>query len=34
VFLEKGESNGARIKNGADMLAIQAEASWDIWNQS
>jgi len=32
LFLEKGESAGARIKNGADMLAIQAEASWEIWN--
>jgi shikimate dehydrogenase len=32
VFLEKGESAGARTKNGADMLAIQAEASWAIWN--
>ncbi|HEY2649553.1 MAG TPA: shikimate dehydrogenase [Puia sp.] len=34
LFLEKGESKGARIKNGADMLAIQAEASWEIWNRS
>ena len=33
LFLEKGELAGARIKNGADMLAIQAEASWDIWNR-
>ncbi len=33
LFLEKGELAGARTKNGADMLAIQAEASWDIWNQ-
>jgi shikimate dehydrogenase len=32
LFLEKGEAAGARIKNGADMLAIQAEASWEIWN--
>jgi shikimate dehydrogenase len=32
LFLEKGERAGARTKNGADMLAIQAEASWDIWN--
>jgi shikimate dehydrogenase len=32
VFLAKGEAAGARIKNGADMLAIQAEASWKIWN--
>jgi shikimate dehydrogenase len=33
LFLEKGEAAGARIKNGADMLAIQAEASWEIWNK-
>jgi|SRR5664279_1008273 len=32
-FLARGEAAGARIKNGADMLAIQAEASWDIWNR-
>jgi shikimate dehydrogenase len=32
LFLEKGEAAGARIKNGADMLSIQAEASWEIWN--
>jgi shikimate dehydrogenase len=32
LFLEKGESAGARIKNGADMLVIQAETSWAIWN--
>jgi shikimate dehydrogenase len=32
IFLAKGETAGARIKNGADMLAIQAEASWTIWN--
>ena len=31
-FLTRGETTGARIKNGADMLAIQAEASWAIWN--
>jgi shikimate dehydrogenase len=33
LFLEKGESAGARIKNGSDMLVIQAEASWTIWNR-
>ena len=33
LFLEKGEAAGARIKNGADMLSIQAEASWEIWNR-
>jgi shikimate dehydrogenase len=33
LFLEKGERAGARIKSGADMLTIQAEASWAIWNE-
>ncbi len=32
LFLTKGEAAGARTKNGADMLKIQAEASWEIWN--
>lgn len=32
-FLAKGEAAGARTKNGADMLSIQAEASWVIWNR-
>jgi shikimate dehydrogenase len=32
-FLLEGERRGAVIENGADMLVIQAEASWDIWNQ-
>ena len=31
-FLLLGEANGATIKNGADMLEIQAEANWKIWN--
>jgi shikimate dehydrogenase len=33
LFLQKGKNAGARIKNGADMLAIQAEESWKIWNR-
>jgi shikimate dehydrogenase len=32
LFLEKGAAAGARTKNGADMLVLQAEASWSIWN--
>lgn len=32
VFLKKGEDNGAITENGYDMLLIQAEASWKIWN--
>lgn len=32
LFLRKGEEKGAAIKNGYDMLVIQAEESWKIWN--
>jgi shikimate dehydrogenase len=32
LFLQKGEESGATIQNGADMLVIQAEESWKIWN--
>jgi shikimate dehydrogenase len=33
LFLQKGKMQGARVKNGAEMLALQAEASWEIWNR-
>lgn len=33
AFLQKGEERGAVIKNGYDMLVIQAEESWKIWNE-
>lgn len=32
LFLQKGKEKGAITKNGADMLALQAEKSWEIWN--
>jgi len=32
LFLQKGEAQGATIKNGLEMLHLQAEAAWDIWN--
>lgn len=32
LFLKKGEERGATIKNGEEMLTIQAEESWKIWN--
>jgi shikimate dehydrogenase len=32
LFLQKGEGQGAAIKNGADMLALQADENWKIWN--
>lgn len=31
-FLKEGAARGASVENGAEMLVIQAEASWDIWN--
>jgi shikimate dehydrogenase len=31
-FLELGKKSGATIKNGFEMLEIQAEESWKIWN--
>lgn len=31
-FLQKAEMRGATIKNGLEMLHIQAEKSWAIWN--
>ena len=30
-FLQMGEERGASIKNGYEMLVIQAEESWKIW---
>ncbi|MFY7792886.1 MAG: shikimate dehydrogenase family protein [Chitinophagaceae bacterium] len=32
AFLREGVARGARVCNGADMLVIQAEESWRIWN--
>ncbi len=32
LFLQKGKAAGATTQNGYDMLVIQAEASWIIWN--
>jgi shikimate dehydrogenase len=32
AFLQEGRGRGARIKNGLEMLRLQAEASWKIWN--
>ena len=32
LFLQKGEEKGATIKNGEEMLKLQAEESWRIWN--
>lgn len=31
-FLKEGRKQGCRVKNGLEMLHLQAEASWNIWN--
>jgi len=31
-FMQMGAKNGATTKNGLEMLHLQAEASWSIWN--
>lgn len=31
-FLAKGKERGASIQNGQEMLVLQAEESWRIWN--
>jgi len=31
-FLSEGKKRGAIIKNGLEMLQLQAEKSWEIWN--
>jgi shikimate dehydrogenase len=32
LFLQKGEERGAVIKNGYEMLVLQAEENWKVWN--
>lgn len=34
AFLQKGKQKGATIQNGLQMLHLQAEESWKIWNES
>lgn len=33
LFLRKGRERGAAVKNGLEMLHLQAEASWNFWNE-
>lgn len=32
AFLNEGKIRNCKIKNGNEMLALQAEAAWKIWN--
>jgi shikimate dehydrogenase len=33
AFIAKGKARGAQVKNGMEMLILQAEKSWEIWNR-
>ncbi len=33
LFMKKGEEHGATVKNGLEMLLLQAFANWKIWNE-
>jgi len=33
LFLKKGKEKGTIVKNGFEMLLLQAEANWKIWNE-
>ncbi|MFT4833706.1 MAG: shikimate dehydrogenase [Marinoscillum sp.] len=32
AFMKEGRKRGARTKNGLEMLYLQADRSWEIWN--
>jgi len=33
TFMSNGLSMGAMVKNGIEMLELQAEKAWDIWTR-
>lgn len=33
AFMQTGLLAGAKVKNGYEMLCLQAEKAWEIWNQ-
>ena len=33
LFMQKGAKQGATVKNGLEMLLLQAFASWEFWNE-
>ena len=32
LFMRRGREQGAEVKNGLEMLLLQAFAAWQIWN--
>ena len=33
LFMKKGRAQGATVKNGLEMLLLQAFAAWEIWQR-
>ena len=33
LFMQKGKERGAVVKNGLEMLLLQAFAAWEIWQK-
>ena len=33
LFMKKGQARGATVKNGLEMLLLQAFAAWEIWHR-
>ena len=34
MFMKKGKQYGAMVKNGLEMLLLQAFASWEFWHEA
>ena len=34
LFMKRGAERGAKVKNGLEMLHLQAEAAWDMWHHN
>ncbi len=34
LFMKKGREQGSIVKNGLEMLHLQAEAAWEIWHNA
>ena len=34
TFMHRGQQQGATVKNGLEMLLLQAFVSWEIWNKN
>ena len=33
LLLQRAQARGCSVKNGLEMLYLQAEAAWDIWEK-